>query len=315
MRRRLARLRPAARLCVGLCLGLSAALAGCAAEQPAPPAEDAAPLHKQLPPGAILEEPRSQPPRDVDTEDLAPSVPADDSAPIPRIEKRGRLIVGVDQAQYLLSFQDPVHGEQRGFEVDIAREIARDIFGDPQAVQFRYVDSTNRMVALQNGTVDIVIRSVSITRNRQEQTLFSTPYLDTYTRLAVRRGSGITSPDDVGERTICTTGNSISVEEARRHAPDAPKLVARNWTDCLLALQQHQADAIIGDDRILAGIRAQDPFVEVLPDTMHHDHYGVAAARENEGIIKRVNATLERIHADGTWQNIYSTWFVERVSR
>lgn len=292
-----------------------AGLAGCASEAPAPTPEPPAPLHKQLPWGAVMEAPHAHEPRDIDTEALTPSIPADATAPIEKIEKRGRLIVGVDQAQYLLSFQDPVHSEQRGFEVDIAREIARDIFGDPKAVEFRYVDSSNRLLALQNGTVDIVIRSVSITRERQEQTLFSVPYLDTYTRLAVRRDSGITGPDDIGSRTICTTGNSVSIEEARRHAPDAPKLVARNWTDCLLALQQHQADAIIGDDRILAGIRAQDPFVEVLPDTMHHDHYGVAAAREEEGIIKRVNATLARIRNDGTWQSIYSTWFVERVAR
>ena len=65
------------------------------------------------------------------------SLRPDDKKPeerIPEIVKRGRIIVGVDQSQYLLSFRDNATGELKGFEVDLAREIARDIFGDPDKV-------------------------------------------------------------------------------------------------------------------------------------------------------------------------------------
>lgn len=48
------------------------------------------------------------------------------------IRKRGRLIVGLDIGSNLFSFRDPITGEITGFDVDIAGEVARDIFGTPR---------------------------------------------------------------------------------------------------------------------------------------------------------------------------------------
>ena len=53
------------------------------------------------------------------------------------IRDRGRLIVGLDQSTNLFSFRDPVSAELQGFDVDIAREVARDLVGDPEKVDFR----------------------------------------------------------------------------------------------------------------------------------------------------------------------------------
>ena len=47
------------------------------------------------------------------------------------IRARGRLIVGLDIGSNLFSFRDPITGEITGFDVDIAGEVARDIFGAP----------------------------------------------------------------------------------------------------------------------------------------------------------------------------------------
>ena len=62
-----------------------------------------------------------------------------------------------------------------GFEVDMAREIAQDIFGDPNKVDFRFVNSGDAVYALESRQVDIVIRSMAITRKRQDQMTFSHP--------------------------------------------------------------------------------------------------------------------------------------------
>ena len=42
-----------------------------------------------------------------------------------RIVERGRLRVGVDQNTYLFGFRDPHTGDLTGFDIDLAREIAR----------------------------------------------------------------------------------------------------------------------------------------------------------------------------------------------
>ena len=96
-----------------------------------------------LPPGALLDGAGKQPsmefvPHGLDWEgSLRPraATPEDDPA-LEQIRERGRLIVGVEQSQYLLSYRDMVRGQLRGFEVELAREIARDLFDDPEAVDF-----------------------------------------------------------------------------------------------------------------------------------------------------------------------------------
>ena len=58
-------------------------------------------------------------------------------AAVADIRARGRLIVGLDIGSNLFSFRDPITGEITGFDVDIAGEIARDIFGAPSHVEYR----------------------------------------------------------------------------------------------------------------------------------------------------------------------------------
>lgn len=124
------------------------------------------------------------------------SLRPDDATPeerIPAIVKRGRVIVGVAQSLNRLGFRDPVTGDLAGFEVDLAREVARDIFGDPSRVEFRYVETRDREEALDQGDVDMIIRTMSITRPRQKQLEFSIPYLKVNPRLLVLDNSEIKS--------------------------------------------------------------------------------------------------------------------------
>ncbi|MGI9123279.1 MAG: ABC transporter substrate-binding protein, partial [Mycobacterium sp.] len=62
---------------------------------------------------------------------------AESDAAVAAIRQRGRLLVGLDIGSNLFSFRDPITGEITGFDVDIAGEVARDIFGTPAAVEYR----------------------------------------------------------------------------------------------------------------------------------------------------------------------------------
>ena len=272
-----------------------------------------------LPAGSIVEEPGSEEPREINTSDIIGSlrpyeVEHDLALTIPHIMERGRIIVGVDQSQNLLSFRDGVSGTLQGFEVDLAREIARDIFGDPERVDFRFVESASRMEALEKHEVDLVIRTMTVTRSRQQDVSFSTPYLTTDSRLLVMGNSAIKSVAQLPGRTVCVTDGSTALEKARRHAPQSRILRTRSWADCLVALQQSQADAILSDDTILSGIAAQDPYTEIVGESLASESYAVAVARSDgdintDGLVRQVNATIERVRSDGTWWRLYDRWF------
>src|SRR5690606_40272963 len=61
-----------------------------------------------------------------------------------------------------------------GFDADIAREIAADLLGDPELIEFRTLSSGDREQALQDHTVDLVAKTMTITCERKEKVAFST---------------------------------------------------------------------------------------------------------------------------------------------
>lgn len=272
-----------------------------------------------LPSGAVYEHAGTKEAAHIETEAIRGSLRPDDRTPeerVPRIIERGRIIVGVDQSNNLLSYRDTVTGELQGFEVDLAREIAEDIFGDPNRVDFRYIDSEDRNSALDSGFVDVVIRSMTINAARQKEVEFSIPYLTTQTRMLVMNSSGIESIEQLPGRTVCVASSTTSADKTRKAAPKANLLITRSWGDCLMAIQLGQADAVITDDTLLSGMVDQDPYTTIVGEDLATEAYGVGIRKadssfDSRGLTRQVNSTLERIRQDGTWQRMYQQWFSE----
>ena len=106
------------------------------------------------------------------------------------IAERGRLIAGVDQDTYLFGFRNPATGQLEGFDIDIAREIARAIFGDPDRIQLRVLNPNQRESVLQSGEVDVVVRTYSITCDAQGTRRFLHGVLQCQPEDADREGFG-----------------------------------------------------------------------------------------------------------------------------
>jgi len=269
-----------------------------------------------LPDGAKIEKAGTTPAHRASGEDIKGSYRPDDKKAkerVPDIVKRGRLIVGVDRSNNLLSYRDAASGEVRGFEVDIAREVARDIFGDPNKVDFRFVESSNRVDALNSGAVDMIVRTMTISPEREREVAFSIPYMRTQTRMLVLTSSGMNSIDDAEDKRLCGVRGSTALDTIRERAPKSDILITRSWGDCLMALQLNQADGIVVDDALLSGMAAQDSYTSIVGEPLKTENYGVAALRPSKDhdtrpLLRQVNSTLERIRRDGTWSDIFDRW-------
>jgi polar amino acid transport system substrate-binding protein len=225
-----------------------------------------------------------------------------------RIAQRGRLIVGIDQNAYLFSFRDPDTGDLVGFEIDIAREMARALFGDPKAVELRAITTADRIPVIQRGEVDMVIRTMTMTCERWQQVSFSTEYLASRQRLLVRGGSGIREFADLAGRKVCATRGSTSIRTIAAQ-PSHPIPVSTDSTlDCLVLLQQGQVDAVSTIDVLLAGLAAQDPTTEIVGSPVSDEPAGVGISRDSPELVRFVNAVLERVRTDGTWARSYQRW-------
>jgi len=301
-------------LIVGLVAGLTSAAVLTACDQIAPPVPE---------PGVTLTPPTPAGMTQLETAPPGPALPEDDSCtaslrPFPtkaqamdavsNIRNRGRLIVGLDIGSNLFSFRDPITGEITGFDVDIAGEVARDIFGSPSQVEYRILSSADRVAALENDQVDIVVKTMSITCERRELVNFSTEYLSANQRILAPRDSAISQASDLSDKRVCAVKGTTSLKRLQQLTPPPELVEVVTWADCLVAVQQRQVDAVSTDDSILAGLVAQDPYLHIVGPSMNKEAYGIGINLENTGLVRFVNGTLERIRADGTWNTLYRKW-------
>jgi polar amino acid transport system substrate-binding protein len=222
-----------------------------------------------------------------------------------RIAARGRLVVGVDQNNFRFGYRDPTTGDLVGFEIDLAHEIARAICGDPGRGQVRPAE---REQVVQAGTVDIVIRSMTMNCDRWQRVSFSTEYFSAGQAILVAKGSPIKGLGDLAGQKVCAATGSTSIRNIATKAPQALPVSAADALDCLVMLQQNQVAAVSTDDAILAGFAAQDPGTTVLPERFTEEPYGMAMKKESPDLVRFVNGVLERLRADGTWTRLYNKW-------
>ena len=182
-----------------------------------------------------------------------------------KIKKRGRLVAGVSADTYLLGSRNPLTGRIEGFDIDMVKAVAKAIFGDENKYQLRVITAAQRIPALQEGQVDLVARNMTITCDRWTQIAFSSEYYRSGQKILVRKGSKATSLADLKGQKVCAPRATSSLENLKKLAPEAMPVEADNHTGCLVLFQQGEVAAITGDDTVLAGLAAQDPYA-VVPE-------------------------------------------------
>ena len=225
-----------------------------------------------------------------------------------RIERRGYLIAGVDQNTLLFAYFNPLDRRLEGSEIDMLRELAKAIFGDPSKIQFKAVTTAERIPAVQDGSVDVVADAMTITCRRRQQVDFSTVYFDAGQRVLVPSNSTVRSIRDLGARRVCATTGSTSIQTLERLRPRPIPYAVPQRTDCLVAIQQGLVDAISTDDSILLGFKAQDPSTKIVGPRFTDEPYGMAISKAHPDFVRFVNGVLAQIRTDGRWRAIYARW-------
>lgn len=235
------------------------------------------------------------------------------------IQDRGRLIAGVSADTLLLGARNPVSGQIEGFDIDMLRAVSQAIFGDPDKVELKVITAAQRLPSLQDGSVDIVARNMTITCGRWEDIAFSSEYYRSGQKVLVRLGetteSGgpITGIEDLTGKKVCAPNGSTSMDKLRTFE-GVEAVGADTHTGCLVLFQRGAVDAITGDDTVLAGLAAQDPYAEVVQQpAFTAEPYGLGVNRDDIDFVRFVNGVLEEVRADGRWTTSYDTWLADAL--
>jgi polar amino acid transport system substrate-binding protein len=230
-----------------------------------------------------------------------------------KIKDRGRLIAGVDQNTYLFGFRNPATNNLEGFDIDMVRQVAKALLGDENKVQYKVITSQDRENVLVNGDVDLVVRTFTVNCDRKQRINFSTVYYSTGQRVLVDKSSTAKGLSDLGGKKVCATSGSTSIAAIANTATKPQGIQVRNWSDCLVLLQQGQVAAVSTDEPILFGMAAQDPNLKIVGDKLTDEPYGIGIPKNNTDMVRYVNAVLDKIRGDGTWQASYDRWVGSRT--
>lgn len=237
------------------------------------------------------------------------------------IQKRGRLIAGVSADTLLLGSRNPVSGRIEGFDIDLLHAISEAIFGNPDKIELRVITAAQRLPALEEGSVDVVARNMTITCARWQQIAFSSEYYRSGQKVMVRLGEqsedggAITGMQDLAGKKVCAPNGSTSMDKLRTF-DDIEAVGADTHTGCLVLFQEGEVDAVTGDDTVLAGLAAQDPYAEVVQaPAFTAEPYGLGVNREHVDFVRFVNGVLEQMREDGRWTRSYGRWLADALGK
>ena len=254
--------------------------------------------------------------------DTTATASGDTAADVQKIIDAGKLTVGVKSDVPYFSLQNTATGEYEGFEDDLAYEIAGKIFGvtadeakEKKLVDFEGVTAKTRGPLLENGDIDLVIATFTITDERKETYNFSTPYFTDGVGFLVLKDSGINSIEDMDGKVIGVAQSSTTEKSFKAYVKDNGLNVDATFEEfdgypaLAAALAAKNIDVFSVDRAILAGYK--DDSNTLLDDRFAEQEYGVASKKENTGLAALVDGVVVDLKDSGALDKMITEWGIE----
>jgi putative glutamine transport system substrate-binding protein len=228
------------------------------------------------------------------------------------VKARGKLLAGIKYDSQPFGYLT-TQGELQGYDIELLREIAKRLLGDPQAITFQQVFSSTRLVALNSGSLDVVAATMTITPERAKLVDFSRPYFVAHQAVMVPVGSAVHKLDDLQGKTILFVLGTTGEATIKKRLPQARYVGFKTVPEALFALKTKQGDALTTDDSILYGLMAETCGFQLLPEHLSDEPYGLAfrksgTAETANSLRNQVNTALLAMEKDGTLNRLKAKW-------
>jgi glutamate transport system substrate-binding protein len=224
-----------------------------------------------------------------------------------KIKARGKLIVAEALDAPLLSQQDPSNPDDvEGFDADLAKLLSIYILGK-QSVEILPPASETREALLQNGTVDVVFNTYTITPERDAQVDFAGPYLQSGLAVAVKSdNTNIQGIADLGGKTVIVGANTPAVTAVPAQQPTATVVSFATDPEAVQALTQGRGDAYVQDFTLLASDAASNKAIKVVGQPFTTESYGIGLKDGDTQFKTFINTWLKKIEDNGDWAKVWN---------
>ncbi|WP_230083999.1 glutamate ABC transporter substrate-binding protein [Nocardioides marmotae] len=244
--------------------------------------------------------------RDVQAEENAADK-FEDGTRMKELAEAGTINVGVKYDQPGLGFMDAAADMPSGFDVEIAKLLVADLGIDPNDTsKVKYVEtvSDNREPFLENGKVDLVLASYSITDDRRKVVGQTGPYMVTGQQLLVPADSNVEGPEDLQGKEVCSVTGSTSIDNI--NAAGMKGVGFDSYSECVEKVLDGTVEAMSTDGSILMGYAAaNEGQLKVVGDEFSEERIGVGYSKDSPEMCEWINEVLTESFEDGSWAEAF----------
>lgn len=241
------------------------------------------------------------------------SVNSGQARTLDEIKADGKIRIGVFSDKNPFGYVD-ANGEVQGYDVYFAKQIAKDLLGSEDAVEFVYVEAASRVEYLTSAKVDIILANFTVTDERSEQVDFALPYMKVALGVVSPDSGLITDVSQLKDKTLIVVKGTTAETFFAENYPEIKLLKFDEYQEAYDALADGRGDAFSTDNtEVLAWALQNKGFTVGIESIGNQDTIAPAVQKGNtqlkdwiDGEIKTL-AAEQFFHADyqATLQPVY----------
>ncbi|WP_104690250.1 cysteine ABC transporter substrate-binding protein, partial [Helicobacter felis] len=220
------------------------------------------------------------------------------------IKQRGVLKVGVFSDKPPFGYMDS-KGEYQGFDVYIAKRMAKDLLGDEKKIEFIPVEAAARVEFLKSNKVDIIMANFTKTKEREAVVDFAKPYMKVALGVASKNGE-VKSIEDLKDKPLIVNKGTTADFYFSKNYPNISLLKYDQNTETFLALKDNRGPALAHDNTLLfAWVKKNPEFKVGIPSLGDQDVIAPAVKKGNKALLEWLNKEIDTLTKDGFIKKAY----------
>ena len=234
-----------------------------------------------------------------------------------KIEKQGKVIVGIDDSFPPFGFRDKKDNIVR-FDIDLAKAVFKK---EGLKVEFQPIDWSMKESELKNGTIDAIWNGYTVTKEREKQVAFSNTYYKNEQILVTLKKDGINDYADMKGKALGAQNGASGVDVLESDptilldlVKDKKPVLFDNFMDTFMDLEAGRIQGIFIDRGVAEYYTSKkgnpDKYV-LMPGKFGNEDFAVGMRKQDKTLQKKVNAGLKKTYQDGEAKEISEKWFGE----
>lgn len=224
---------------------------------------------------------------------------------IDKIKAEGKVKIGVFSDKPPFGYVDE-KGANQGYDVYLAKRIAKDLLGDENKVEFVLVEAANRVEYLESNKVDIILANFTVTPERKEKVDFANPYMKVALGVVSPDASPIKSVEDLKGKKLLVNKGTTAESYFTKNYPEIELVKFEQNTETFAALKDGRGDALAHDNTLLFAWAKENPgyttFITSLGD---EDAIAPAVKKGDAELLEWLNNEIDALIKDGFFKEAF----------